>query len=34
MNTKKKNFVTGGCGYVGTLLIPELLLDGHFRSLL
>ena len=31
MNTKnKKIFVTGGCGYVGTLLIPELLLDGHF----
>jgi nucleoside-diphosphate-sugar epimerase len=31
MNIKnKKIFVTGGCGYIGTLLIPELLSDGHF----
>lgn len=30
MNTKNKNiFITGGCGYIGTVLTQKLLLDGH-----
>lgn len=30
MNIKNKNiFITGGCGYIGTVLTQKLLLDGH-----